>query len=61
MHLLRFVGYFDGKIIEIIGLEAPGNYSASIWSNKFSNLLLDKAKPNIFMISDFLRLLDPAA
>ena len=28
-----FLGHFDGKFIEIISSKAPGNYSASIWSN----------------------------
>ena len=28
---MAIVEPFHGKLMEIIGLEAPGNYSASIW------------------------------
>ena len=35
MHLLTFLGPFYNKFIEIIGLEALGNNSASIWYNLF--------------------------
>ena len=31
-----FVGHFCGKFMQMIGLKAPGNYSASIWFNNFS-------------------------
>ena len=50
-HLLR--NLYD-NLIEKIGLKAPGSYSGSFWSNKFSTLLLERPKPNIFMISGFL-------
>ena len=47
---------FYCKCIERMSKKALGNYSASIWSKKCSILLLEKPKPNIFMISIFLRL-----
>ena len=52
----RLLGYLYGKLMEIIGLKAPGNYCASIWSNKFSISLLEKQEPDMFMISAFLGL-----
>ena len=51
-----FVGSFYGKIMEIIGSKAPGNYSASFWINNFSILLLENLQTSIFMISGFLGL-----
>ena len=55
--LYRCLGHFHGKFMEIIRLiKAPGNYSASIRSNKFSILSLEGPKPNKFMISGFLGL-----
>ena len=50
----RFVCMFCLGFIEIISLKAPGNYSASFWSNKLSILSLERPKPNTSMISDFL-------
>ena len=41
--------------MERIGLKAPGNHSASIWTDTFSLCLCEKPKPNISMISEFLR------
>ena len=32
-----FVGHFYGKDVQIIGLKALGNYSASFWSSKISD------------------------
>ena len=40
--------------LKIIGLKALGDYSNQFWSNKFSILLLETPKPNMFMISVFL-------
>ena len=31
-------GHFYGTYVQIVGLKAPGNYSASIWINKISIL-----------------------
>ena len=36
-------------------MKAPGNYLDQIWSNKISVLLCEEPKPNISMISGFLR------
>ena len=52
--VLRSLGSSYGRFMEIIGFKAPGNYSASIRSNRFSILSLEKPKPTIFMISGFL-------
>ena len=52
--LLRFLSFFYGDFLEIIGLKAPGNYSASIWSNIFSICLWESPKLFISMISAFL-------
>ena len=37
--------FFYGTYVQIIGSEAPGNYSASFWSNKVSVLLCVGPKP----------------
>ena len=50
-HLLNS---FYGKDVEILGLNAPGNYSASCWTNKILVLLCEEPKPNMFMISGYL-------
>ena len=42
--------------MEKIGLQAPGNYSASFWINNFSILLLENPQTSIFMISGFVGL-----
>ena len=52
--VLSFSNYFYAKYVEIIGLKAPGNYSASFWSNEISVILCEGPKPNISMISGFL-------
>ena len=49
-----FVGHFFGKYVQIRGLKAPGNYSHQFWSNKCSILLLERPKPQNFMISGLL-------
>ena len=36
----EFVGLLEDKFIEILGLKAPGNYSASIWYNSFFDFLM---------------------
>ena len=46
---------FHGKCMEMICLKAPGNYSASVWTYNFSICLCERSKPNISMISGFLR------
>ena len=43
----------------MIGLKAPGNYSASFWSNKISVLLCEGPNPNISMIYEFVDPWDP--
>ena len=48
-------GICYGNFIEIKRLKALGNYSGPIWSNSFSILLLEKPKPNMSMISGFLK------
>ena len=48
-----FCSIFYGQFIELISLKAPGNYCASIWTNQFLILLLEKPKPDIFMVSGF--------
>ena len=53
------LGNFSGTYYQIIGLKAPGNYSDRIPSNKLSNLLLERQKTNIFMISRLLDLWEP--
>ena len=50
-HLL---GHFHGKHVQIIGLKAPGNYSASIWYNTFSICFWERQKTLTSMILDFL-------
>ena len=50
---------FNGKYVQIIGLKAPGNYSASSWLNKILVLLSEGPKPNISMISGFLTPREP--
>ena len=47
------------QYVQIIGLKAPGNYSASFWSNKFSGLLVERPKPNISMIPVFSGPVEP--
>ena len=60
-----FLGIFElflcfySKFMEKIGLQAPGNYSASFRSNKISVLLCEGPKPNLFMISGFLSPREP--
>ena len=51
-----FLGRLDGKFMEKMGLQAPGNYSASFWIKNFSILLLETLQTSIFMISGFLGL-----
>ena len=51
-----FSGNLYGRFMEKIGLKAPGNYSASSWTNNFSILLLENPQSPIFMISGFLAL-----
>ena len=46
------LGYLNGRCVWIIGLKAPGNYSASFWSNEILVLLCEGQKPNISMISE---------
>ena len=55
-HLL---GYLNVTYVEIIGLEAPGNYLDRFWCNQISVLLLEKPKPDISMISGSLDPSDP--
>ena len=43
-----------GNFVEIISLEAPGNYSASIWIHIFSICVRETLKTLISMISGFL-------
>ena len=47
------LGNLYGNFIKNIGSKAPGNYSASFWSNKFSVLLCDGPKLQNSMISGF--------
>ena len=47
------LGNLYGTFLEIIGLKAPGNYSASIWSYSFSICLWERLKTFISMISGF--------
>ena len=51
-----FLGRFYSKFMEKMGLQAPGNCSASFWINNFSILLLDNPQTSIFMIYGFLGL-----
>ena len=51
--LLAFFCNLYGNFIEIIGLKAPGEYSAPFWSYNFSISLLERAKSHNFMISGF--------
>ena len=39
----------------MIGLKAPGDNSDQFWFNKTSVLFCEGPKPNIFMISGFVR------
>ena len=41
---LHFVGHLYGKFMEIIGLESPWNYSASIWNNKIQIFIIGEPK-----------------
>ena len=41
--------------MEITGLKALWNYSASVWTYNFSICLCDRPKPNISTITGFLR------
>ena len=50
----HFLSHLYGKLIEIIGLKAPENYSHQFWSNNFSILLCEGPKNFMFMISGFL-------
>ena len=45
------LGYCYGKCVQIIGLEAPGNYLDQRWSNK---ILVRDQNLNISMISGFV-------
>ena len=51
--LLHLLDNLYSNFMEIIGLKALGNYSASFWSHTFSNLLCERPKPNTSMISGF--------
>ena len=42
--LLALLGHFYGNYVEIVGLKAPGNYSASFWINRIPILLLENPK-----------------
>ena len=48
------MGRFYGNFMEIIGLKAPGNYSASFRSNNFRFAYVRDQKTNIVMISGFV-------
>ena len=55
MPIFSLLGHFFinyGKI----SLKAPGNCSASSWTNNFSMLLLENPQTSLFMISAFLEL-----
>ena len=52
--LLAILHYFYGVLTKTISLKAPGNYSASFWSNKISVLLCEGRKPPTSMISGVL-------
>ena len=49
-----FLGQLYCKFMEIMGLKAPGSYSASIWSYNFSICLWEIPKTIMFMISVLL-------
>ena len=51
---LLLLGHGYCIFLEIIGLKAPGNYSASIWSYNFSICLWENPKTLISMISGVL-------
>ena len=53
---LGIFGPFYCQFMEKIGLQAPGNYSASLWTNNLSILLLENPQTSVFMISGFLGL-----
>ena len=44
-HMAIVLGHFKSTFVEIIGLKATGNYSASIRINSFSILLLENPQP----------------
>ena len=46
----HFRGHVYGRCYHPSSRKAPGNYSASIWSNNFSFLLLERPKTQHFMI-----------
>ncbi len=50
----HFLNYVDGKYVQIIGLKAPGNYSAPFCSNKISALLCGGPKPPSSIITGFV-------
>ena len=49
--VLLLFDYLVGKCVSIIGLKAPGDYYASIWSDNFSMCLWENLKFLISMIS----------
>ena len=53
---LDLLGHAYCKMMEKIGLKAPGSYYAPFWSYNFLICLCERLKLNIFMISGFLRL-----
>ena len=52
-HFQHCLNHLYGKLIEIIRLKTPGNYSVSTWINNFSICLCENPKPLISMISGF--------
>ena len=48
------LGHLYGKYVEMIGLKAAGNYSATIWYFKISICLWEKVKLLTSMILGFL-------
>ena len=48
---LQFLGHFD--LLKVIGLQALGKHSASVWIHKIPIRLLENSKLLIFMISGF--------
>ena len=40
----QFLGHLYRKYVSMIGLKAPGNYSASMWCNKNLDLLMGEPK-----------------
>ena len=55
----NLLGHLFGKLMEITGLKAPGNYDDQFWSNKVSVLLLERPKSQNPMISGLLDPWDP--